>query len=126
MRVELPCRLIQRQLASGRVAVESKTFQAAIPEKYRQFFVVDPTETPVLLPLQEVLKNLPETALKMRTDQEKAEAVDCFETPFSVEAKKDERRLGRGAPGGWPDRPKNRRLKPRKARKLRFRNRAQP
>ncbi len=97
-RVELPYVLIEHQLASGRVAIDPKTFQAAIPEKYRQFFVVDPTETPVLLPLQEVLKNIPETALQMRKDQEKEESADYFETPFSIRADEDKRRLRGGKP----------------------------
>jgi len=92
-RVELAYSLIEGQLASGRVAISPKTFQAAIPEQYRHLFVVDPSETPVLLPLQEVLKNLPESALQMRSDQEKEEAVDYIETPFSIHAEEDKRRL---------------------------------
>src|SRR5437870_3712946 len=70
LRIELPFSLIESQLATGRIAVPPKSFQAAIPESYRQLFVIDPTETAVLLPLEEVLKNLPTAALKMRHDQE--------------------------------------------------------
>jgi predicted regulator of Ras-like GTPase activity (Roadblock/LC7/MglB family) len=91
--IEFPLALIEPQLGGGRVAIVPQTFQAAIPEKYRDLFVVDSTETPVLLPLHEVLKNLPATALKMRQDQERDEAIDHFETPFSQEAKADARRF---------------------------------
>jgi predicted regulator of Ras-like GTPase activity (Roadblock/LC7/MglB family) len=92
--IEFPFALVEPQLASGRVAIVPQTFQAAIPEQYRDLFVVDSTETPVLLPLHEVLKHLPTTALKMRQDQERDETVNYFETPFSLEAAKDERRFG--------------------------------
>ena len=93
VRVQLPCSLIEPQLPSGRVALDPKVFHAALPETYRHLFVVDATETPVLLPLQEILKNLPETALKMRADQEAEEAAEYFETPFSLQAEEDERRF---------------------------------
>jgi len=91
--VEFPLSLVEPQLATGRVAIEAKTFQAALPEAYRETFIVDSSETPVLLPLQEVLKNLPSTALKMREDQEETEAGAAFETPFSIKAKEDEKRF---------------------------------
>ena len=56
VQVEFPMSLIEPQLATGRVAIEAKTFHAALPETHRDFFIVDAAETPVLLPLQEVLK----------------------------------------------------------------------
>jgi len=93
VRVEFPLSLVEPQLATGRVAIEPKRFQAALPEAYRETFIIDPSETPVLLPLQEVLKNLPSTALKMREDQEEIEAGGGFETPFSIKAKEDEKRF---------------------------------
>jgi predicted regulator of Ras-like GTPase activity (Roadblock/LC7/MglB family) len=92
--VELPYSIVEPQLASGRVAIDPKVFQQAVPEKFRDLFVVDPTETPVLLPLQEVLQHLPGEALKMRQDQEHEEAIDHFETPFSFHAKEDRKRFG--------------------------------
>ena len=98
VRITLPFSLIESQLPTGRVGVDPKAFYSALPEAYRGLFVVDPTETPVLLPLQEVLKNLPETALKMRADQERDEAVDHFETPFSRQAEEDEQRFRDGLP----------------------------
>ena len=93
VRIELPYALIEPQLASGRIAIDPKIFQKSLPETYRNLFSVDPTETPVLLPLQEVLNNLPATALRMRADQQQEEAVDYFETPFSIQAQEDEQRF---------------------------------
>jgi predicted regulator of Ras-like GTPase activity (Roadblock/LC7/MglB family) len=93
--IELPYSVIEPQLASGRIAIEAKVFHGAIPEKFRNLFVVDATETPVLLPLQEVLQHLPTTALKMRHDQEQEEAIEHFETPFSLHAKEDQKRFGK-------------------------------
>lgn len=95
--IELPYSVIEPQLVSGRVAVPPKLFHSAIPEQFRNVFVVDATETPVLLPLQEVLQHLPSTALKMRHDQEHEEAVDHFETPFSRHAKEDQKRFAKPA-----------------------------
>jgi predicted regulator of Ras-like GTPase activity (Roadblock/LC7/MglB family) len=93
VRVELPLSQVEPQLAGGRVEIPAKTFQAAVPEKYREFFVVDATETPVLLPLQEILKNLPASALKMRADQEVVQAREIIETPFSIKAAEDAKRF---------------------------------
>ncbi|HEY4284984.1 MAG TPA: hypothetical protein VGM62_18115 [Chthoniobacterales bacterium] len=100
--MELPFSLIEPQLAGGRAAVDPKLFRQAIPEKFRDNFVVDATETPVLLPLQEVLQHLPNSALKMRHDQEHEEAIDHFETPFSHHAKEDQKRFGKAAGNGEP------------------------
>lgn len=104
--IELPFSVIEPQLASGRVAVESKLFQQAIPEKYRDNFAIDAAETPVLLPLQEVLQHLPTEALQMRQDQEHEEAIDHFETPFSRQAQEDLKRFGKvplGEKTGTPE-----------------------
>jgi predicted regulator of Ras-like GTPase activity (Roadblock/LC7/MglB family) len=91
--VEFPLSVVERQLATGRVAIEAKMFQAALPQAYRDIFIMDSSETAVLLPLQEVLKNLPTNALKMREDQEEVETSGAFETPFSIKAKEDEQRF---------------------------------
>jgi predicted regulator of Ras-like GTPase activity (Roadblock/LC7/MglB family) len=87
--IEFPLSLIEPQLASGRVVVPPKMFHQAMPEELRFLFVVDPTETPVSLPLPEVLKNLPAGALKLRPDQEKVFSEEDLETPFSIKAKED-------------------------------------
>ena len=92
-RVELPFSLIESQLASGRVGIPPKTLQAAMPEQFRGLIVIDDGESPVLLPLQEVLKNLPDTALQMRPDQEVIETGEIIETPFSIKAAEDAKRL---------------------------------
>jgi predicted regulator of Ras-like GTPase activity (Roadblock/LC7/MglB family) len=93
IRIEFPFSLVQPQLATGRVAIPPRIFQAALPLQYRQLFLVDSADTPVLLPLQEVLKNLPTASLQMREDQVEAEAGEAFETPFSIKAKEDAERF---------------------------------
>jgi predicted regulator of Ras-like GTPase activity (Roadblock/LC7/MglB family) len=96
VRVEFPRAMIESQLATGRVVVPAKTFYAALAETHRQLFIVDPEETPVPLPLQEVLKNLPSDALKIRVDQECALPNKDIETPFSITAKQDSQRFQSG------------------------------
>ena len=92
-RIELPLSLVESQLASGRIAVPMKIFRDALPENRRELVAVDEAESPVLLPLQEVLKNLPPTVLKMRDDQDAVEVAEAFETPFSIKALEDAKRL---------------------------------
>lgn len=93
VRVEFPHAIIEPQLVTGKVLVSATTFYAALPEAHRQLFIVDPEETPVALPLQEVLKNLPSGALKIRPDQECTLLKKDFETPFSLTAKEDSERF---------------------------------
>jgi len=95
-RVELPVSLIEPQLASGRVVVSPTVLQKAIPEDYRNLLKVDPVETPVTLPLQEILKNLPGGVLRMRGDQEEVEVGEKIETPFSIKAEEDAKRFQAG------------------------------
>jgi len=97
VRVELPLSLIEPQLASGRVVVSPTLLQKAMPEIYRQLLNVDPGETPISLPLQEILKNLPATALQLRDDQEETVIPETFETAFSIKADEDAKRLHAGA-----------------------------
>ncbi|PYL05618.1 MAG: hypothetical protein DME34_10995 [Verrucomicrobia bacterium] len=92
-RIELPLSLIEPQLASGRVVVSPTVLQKAIPEDYRNLLKVDPVETPVTLPLQEILKNLPGGLLRMRADQEDIEVREKIETPFSIKADEDAKRF---------------------------------
>ena len=98
-RVELPLSLIEPQLASGRVVVSPTVLQKAIPEDYRNLLKVDPVETPVTLPLQEVLKNLPGGVLRMRGDQQEVEVGEKIETPFSIKAEEDAKRFQAGDAG---------------------------
>jgi len=92
-RLTLPIALIEKQLASGRISIAPEIFQAALPEKHRGLFHVDEAKTPVALPLEEVLKNLPATVLKLRDDQESFALHTEFETPFLAKAKEDAQRL---------------------------------
>jgi len=92
-RIELPLTLVESQLASGRIVVPIKLFQEALPADYKELLVVDAAESPVLLPLQEVLKNLSPGLLKMRDDQVADEVAEGFETPFSIKAAEDAKRF---------------------------------
>src|SRR5205807_7721944 len=92
-RLTLPLALIEPQLASGRVSIAPDVFEAALPEKHRGLFQADEVKTPVALPLEEVLKHLPATILKLRDDQEDFALDTDFETPFSAKAKEDARRF---------------------------------
>ncbi|PYK93811.1 MAG: hypothetical protein DME36_08060 [Verrucomicrobia bacterium] len=97
VRVEFPLSLIEPQLASGRVVVSPKVLQNAMPEIYRALLTVDPVGTPVSLPLQEILTNLPATVLRMRDDQEEIVLKQTIETPFSIKADGDAKRFYAGA-----------------------------
>ncbi|MBA2271037.1 MAG: hypothetical protein H0W20_10640 [Chthoniobacterales bacterium] len=91
-RLELPFSMVEPQLVTGRVTLKPEEFAAALPEAYRGFF--DATSAaPVSLPLQEVLKNLPSTSLRMRDDQEEQEKGANFATPFSAKAEEDAKRF---------------------------------
>src|SRR5438874_7857764 len=92
-RLTLPLALIEPQLASGRVSIAPDVFEAALPEKHRGLFQADEVKTPVAVPLEEVLKHLPATILKLRDDQEDFAIDTDFETPFSAKAKEDARRF---------------------------------
>ena len=93
MRFELPFALIEPQLASGRVSVTAKVFEVSIPASFRGLFQAGPGTIDVVLPLQEVLKNLPATSLRMRDDQEEQDAGQNFATPFSAKADEDAKRF---------------------------------
>jgi hypothetical protein len=97
VRVELPLSSIQPQLAGGRVVISPTVLQRAMPEIYRPLLNVDPGETPISLPLEEILKNLPTTTLRLRDDQEVTVIAETFETTFSIKADEDARRLHTGA-----------------------------
>src|SRR5437764_3265801 len=98
-RVMLPLSLIEKQLACGRASVPAEVVQSALPEKHRDLFQLDEAKTPVALPLDEVLKNLPATVLKLRDDQENLSLEHDFETPFSIKAKEDAQRFETKSPG---------------------------
>ncbi len=91
-RVELPFSLIEPQLAVGRITVTPKVFEAGMPAEYRGLFKAAEAGD-VILPLQEVLKNLPTASLRMREDQEEQDAGANFATPFSAKAEEDAKRF---------------------------------
>lgn len=92
--IQLPLSLIEPQLATGRISIAPDVFQNALPEKHREIFPSDDARMPAVLPLEEVLKNLPATVLKLRDDQEHIAVDRDFETPFSIKAKEDADRFG--------------------------------
>ncbi len=98
-RIELPLGLVESQLATGRIAIPIKLFQEALPADHKELLVIDAAESPVLLPLQEVLKNLSPDLLKMRDDQVADEVAQGFETPFSIKAAEDAKRFTAPAEG---------------------------
>jgi len=91
--IEIPFSIIEPQLSLGRIAVSPAQFQAALPEEYRSLLKIEGTEQPLVLPLQEVLQNLPNESLQLRGDQEEIEITEVFETPFSTKAAEDAARL---------------------------------
>ena len=93
VKLELPFALIEPQLASGRVSVTAKVFEVSLPISFRGLFQAGPGAVDVALPLQEVLKNLPATSLRMRDDQVEQDAGQNFATPFSAKAEEDAKRF---------------------------------
>jgi len=93
VRLELPFALVEPQLASGRITITAKVFEVSMPVSFRGLFQAGPGAVDVVLPLQEVLKNLPATSLRMRDDQEEQDAGQNFATPFSAKAEEDAKRF---------------------------------
>jgi predicted regulator of Ras-like GTPase activity (Roadblock/LC7/MglB family) len=91
--IEIPFSIIEPQLSLGRIAISPAQFQAALPEEYRSLLKIEETELPVVLPLEEVLQNLPNESLQLRGDQEEIEIAEVFETPFSTKAAEDAARM---------------------------------
>jgi predicted regulator of Ras-like GTPase activity (Roadblock/LC7/MglB family) len=91
--LELPFSLIEPQLASGRISVTAEVFEVRLPVSYRSLFQAGPGAVDVGLPLQEVLRNLPASSLRMRDDQEEQDAGQNFATPFSAKAEEDAKRF---------------------------------
>ena len=91
--IQLPFSLIEPQLAVGRITIAPNVFEAGLPPEYRNLFNAGDAQVEVALPLQEVLKNLPSTSLRMREDQEEQEAGENFATPFSAKAEEDAKRF---------------------------------
>lgn len=91
--IELPFSLIEPQLAVGRITLAPAVFEAALPAEYRGLFQAGDEPADVILPLHDVLKNLPVASLRMRNDQEEQDAGVNFATPFSAKAEEDAKRF---------------------------------
>lgn len=92
-RMEIPFYLIEPQLAKGRISLPAAEFASYLPEAQRELFATDVVDAPVILPLQDVLKNLPGASLRTRDDQVEIELGETFETPFSARAEEDAKRF---------------------------------
>jgi predicted regulator of Ras-like GTPase activity (Roadblock/LC7/MglB family) len=90
--IELPFSLIEPQLATGRIIVAPAVLAARLPAEYRDLFKASGAGD-VMLPLHEVLKNLPAASLRMREDQEEQETGISIATPFSAKAEEDAKRF---------------------------------
>jgi predicted regulator of Ras-like GTPase activity (Roadblock/LC7/MglB family) len=90
--IDLPFSLIEPQLMVGRITLTPEVFAAGLPPEYRSLFKVGEAAD-IVLPLHEVLKNLPAASLRMREDQEEQEAGANFATPFSAKAEEDAKRF---------------------------------
>lgn len=91
--VELPFSLIEPQLASGRISLTPVAFVAALPAEYRGLLKAGEGAGDVILPLHDVLNNLPMASLRMRDDQVEQEVGANFATPFSAKAEEDAKRF---------------------------------
>ena len=92
VRLEFPFAVVAPQLVTGRVSVTPEVFAAAIPPGFSGLFDAS-NAADVLLPLQEILKNLPAASLPMRDDQVEQEVGVNFATPFSAKAEEDAKRF---------------------------------
>ena len=91
--IEIPFSIIEPQLSLGRIVVSPAQFQTALPEEYRSLLKIEEIELPIALPLEEVLRNLPDESLRLRGDQEEIEITEAFDTPFSTKAAEDAARM---------------------------------
>jgi predicted regulator of Ras-like GTPase activity (Roadblock/LC7/MglB family) len=94
--VEFPFSIIQPQLSFGRIQVSPAQFQAGLSEELRTRFTINDPDTPIALPLPDVLQSLPNDCLRLRGDQDEIESVEQFETPFSQKAAEDAARIKQG------------------------------
>lgn len=91
-RIALPFSIVEPQLATGRIAVSPELFAAALPAEFGSLFKAAEAME-VILPLQEVLKNLPADSLRMRGDQLTQDHGPSIATPFSAKADEDAKRF---------------------------------
>ncbi|HEV2841918.1 MAG TPA: hypothetical protein VGW39_11375 [Chthoniobacterales bacterium] len=96
--VELPFSLIEPQLASGRISLTPAAFASALPAEYRGLLKSGEGAGDVILPLHDVLHNLPMASLRMRDDQVEQDAGANFATPFSAKAEEDAKRFNVAGP----------------------------
>ena len=91
--VDFPFSIIEPQLSLGKISLSPGQFVAALPAEFRERFKIEDPQTPIPLPLEEVLQHLPNDTLRTRADQNAPELVSAFETPFSQKAAEDAERF---------------------------------
>lgn len=91
--ISLPFKLIQSQLSSGRVQVKAATLLEAMPEDIRAACSEIDASAKVPIPLQEIFRNLPNDAIKLRDDQVIDQPGEIVPTPFTEKAQEDAKRF---------------------------------
>ena len=91
--IALPLKLIQSQLSSGRVVVKAAALLEAMPEHIRGALSQIDSSTKVPIPLEEIFRNLPNEAIKLRNDQVIEHPGEILQTPFTEKAQEDAKRF---------------------------------
>jgi hypothetical protein len=87
--IALPFKLIQSQLSAGRVVVKAATLLDAMPEHIRIALGEIDSNAKIPIPLQEIFRNLPSDAIKLRDDQVIEHPDEIVPTPFTEKAQED-------------------------------------
>jgi hypothetical protein len=91
--IALPLKLIQSQLSSGRVVVKAAALLEAMPEDIRDALSQIDSSARVPIPLEEIFRNLPNEAIKLRDDQVIEHPDEILQTPFTEKAQEDAKRF---------------------------------
>ncbi|HEX7193523.1 MAG TPA: hypothetical protein VF207_01035 [Chthoniobacterales bacterium] len=101
--IALPFKLIQSQLSSSRVVVKAATLLEAMPEHIRTALSEIDSSAKIPIPLQEIFRNLPNDAIKLRDDQVIEHPDEIVPTPFAEKAQEDAKRFAKLAAPPGPD-----------------------
>ena len=103
--IALPLKLIQSQLSSGHVVVKVAALLEAMPEHIRGALSQIDSSTKVPIPLEEIFRNLPNDAIRLRDDQVIEDPGEILQTPFTEKAQEDSKRFAELGAGTPPERP---------------------
>jgi hypothetical protein len=87
--LDLPLAEIQPQLATGKIAIRSSTFRAALPDTVRSAFDGLESNLKIPIPIRAIFSQLPEEALSRPPEQELEKPAETIETPFSSHVEED-------------------------------------